>query len=102
MKVADISIRRVADLLLSLLLSAAMLWYANQGIAAEQARGEHRNLFVLTAWAVFGLVGLLVSPTIRGRIVPSAQTLLVFYREGRRASDVKAVTVEVPPETKGV
>lgn len=94
-----ISWRNLADLFVSLSLSAGMLWYAHQGLEAEQALGEHRSLTVMGLYAILGLVGLLVAPTIRDRILPAANAAVILIRTGRRGGDVAVV---VPPETKGL
>jgi hypothetical protein len=97
-----ISLKNIASLLVSSLISLAMLFYAHQGLEAEIAR-PNRSLIVLAGWAGLGVLGLLVAPTIRDRIVPAARTGFTLVRLGRRAYDGQAITADLelpPPEAK--
>lgn len=92
-----VSLANIGNLLISLSISLTMLFYAHEGIEREQLLGEKRSLVVMACYAALGVVGLLVAPTIRDRVLPAAGAAITFYkRVGRRSTDVKAIVAEVP------
>jgi hypothetical protein len=95
-----ISVRRVLDLLVSFLIGLGLLWYAHEHIEQELARPD-RSVTLLAIYGAVGLIGMLVVPTIRDRVLPAAKTGFTLASRARRAYEGKADADDVPRSSGG-
>jgi hypothetical protein len=91
-----IDLRRLLGLLASFLIGLGLIWYAHEHLERELARPE-RSMALLAIYGVIGLLGMLIVPTIRDRVIPAAKTGFTLASLGRRAYDGKAVVDDAPP-----
>ena len=90
MTMPTVSLRNIVSLLISFALGLVMIYYAHEHLEAELARPE-RSMLLIAAYAMIGIVGVLVVPTIRDRVVPAARVGARLVQLGRRATDPTAV-----------
>lgn len=95
-----VSLRNLGELFVTLGVGCVMVFFAHQGLEAEYALGRDRSVPMMAGYAMLGLTGLLVAPSIRALILPAWRAVYVIVRTGRRSTDVAAVAVQVPPTEK--
>lgn len=103
MTIPKISFSNIVSLLFSLTIAVTLLYYGHEGLEKELAR-EHRDWYVMAFYGGVVVIGLLVAPSIRDRVIPAAKAGFTLISLGRRATDPKVIAavpeIELPPKAE--
>jgi hypothetical protein len=99
MSAPRVSLTNIVSLLISFAVGGALIYYAHGHLEAELARPD-RSMVLITVWGLVFVIGILIVPTIRDRVVPAARVGARLVQLGRRATDPTAV-IPSDPELEG-
>lgn len=94
-----VSLTNIVSLLISFAVGGALVWYAHGHLEAELARPE-RSMPLIFVWGLTLVIGMLIIPTVRDRVVPAARVGARLVQLGRRATDPSAI-IPTDPELEG-